>query len=105
MQDLHTQQHDQNVIKRQGGHTPGPWVEDGLYICFGEAASGVTLAKVFEATDDGVGDHANARLMAAAPDLLEALQGAIQVWEGDGTTNIGDWLANAHTAIAKATGK
>ena len=124
MQDLLKQKHDQTVTKRQGEHTPGPWkVEEDLYICFGEAASGVTLAKVFEATDDGVGDHANARLMAAAPDLLEAVESFVSDIDssylghfpkdanGMCISTEADWAElgqsynTARRAIAKATGK
>ena len=79
--------------------TPGPWKEvvDRFEMTVKDAKGEVICS---------FNDHeSNAQLIAAAPDLLEALQGAIQVWEGDGTTNIGDWLANAQTAIAKATGE
>lgn len=59
-------------------HTPGPWtVEDdggGPYIMAGkeDIVSGVAPWK----DDDKA--HANAQLIAAAPDLLEALKGLIR---------------------------
>jgi len=50
--------------------------------------------------------HANARLMAAAPDLLAALTAACAATEKyqRGETPLDPWYADAKTAIAKATG-
>lgn len=97
-------------------HTPGPWaVYDGKDVDFPgiEAQNGTVV--IFGATrqgdDGGVrGLPGNANLIAAAPELLEALQAIIQRendfnrW-GQGTL-IGDSVAdNARRAIAKATGQ
>lgn len=71
-------------------HTPGPWAQQGRYIV---APNGFTVADL-----QPMGGH-NARLVAAAPDLLEALEfvirGVPDTWEG---------VQKARAAIAKATG-
>jgi len=51
-------------------HTPGPWHVDRNQIC---NADGWALASV-PYTTGGAQDRANARLMAAAPELLDALR-------------------------------
>lgn len=48
-------------------------------------------------------NRANARLIAAAPDLLKALKAMLEVWEHGG---IYDYpIGKARAAIAKATGE
>lgn len=82
-------------------HTPGPWAyrtEDGY--CGEIVASNGTFLCAF--ADDP--SEANARLIAAAPDLLDALSvllAAVQrsVCEGSGPAQ-----DLAHAAIAKAAG-
>jgi hypothetical protein len=59
---------------------------------------------------NGTGNHlADARLIAAAPDLLEALESLLLVTlsrgESLGLDDQGPVLGKARTAIAKATGK
>jgi hypothetical protein len=51
--------------------------------------------------------EANARLIAAAPDLLAALQMVEAIWSRDQTANIDPEspLAKVRAAIAKATGE
>ena len=81
-------------------HTPGPWVARGTTVfnsgCF------------FISDCDGLGDperksmsEANARLIAAAPDLLTALQDMLD-GEGDMTA---ERVKKARAAITKATGE
>lgn len=88
-------------------HTPGPWFvaetddnegyPETVIRAMGGVA-GVSVAvdfpKIFGMRD------ANARLIAAAPDLLEALRAVVSV--ADRET---DEFDLAHAAIAKATGK
>jgi Lon protease-like protein len=53
-------------------------------------------------------DFANAHLIAAAPDLYEALADAIEAWEThneSGDAMQGCWVQDARDAIAKAEGK
>lgn len=94
-------------------HTPGPWNFhpcDAYATCFDVLCEkGYYVAT----THDGVrGDRnadANARLIAAAPDLLEALQNIAEYWNQDqNEAAMADacWHAihTARAAIAKATG-
>jgi hypothetical protein len=50
------------------------------------------------------GTEANARLIAAAPDLLEALKGMLGVWEEDPAYGHAS-AEKARAAIAKAEGE
>lgn len=77
-------------------HTPGPWRYDYAPGYCGEllAANGTTLAEFVTEPSE-----ANARLIAAAPDLLEAL---IDIAEK--STDAGA-IECARAAIAKATGE
>ena len=98
-------------------HTPGPWVVVGNLTKYVEArlvgslmqevaACGPTLA------DEGYGQQqeANARLIAAAPDLLEALRGMFAMWrsvcraQGWEPEHLAE-AVRAQAAIAKATGE
>lgn len=63
-------------------HTPGPWAHEdvGEYVqIFAPADGNLILAWVGDEPDDT--DRANAALMAAAPDLLDALESAMQFLE------------------------
>jgi hypothetical protein len=98
-------------------HSPGPWKRGNAYgaapnhaIC----ADYVVVARVVESAGIAVGegkrtpyDHgdANARLIAAAPDLLAALQNVVNsiALHGDGPELQHD-LYKARQAISRATG-
>jgi hypothetical protein len=92
-------------------HTDGPWrvLIEGNH-CFIEDANGDTVARVshpfpFTTTDDE--RDANARLIAAAPDLLEALEALREKCKADGWLLRGDMAAEmdaSSAAIAAATG-
>ena len=93
-------------------HTPGPWFAVGAQV---------------EIEDDSVPDictcdpqvmrqshldwhprtaEANARLIAAAPDLLEALEEALEDWDNDEPDFVRlEWADKARAAIAKAKGE
>jgi hypothetical protein len=47
---------------------------------------------------------ADARLIAAAPDLLAALQGLLMAVDHDKARGLGQWTDPARAAIAKAEG-
>ena len=96
----------------QAKHTPGPWVEqpepDGAFtIWAGER-------QLSEIQPDDMGDalpaEANARLIAAAPELLDALWQIVTDAEIDCDTveialgALSDIRATARAAIAKAKG-
>ncbi len=73
-------------------HTPGPWKR--------EIRSVLIPIAPYEWAEAYGGSIANARLIAAAPDLLEALKGVLRV--ADRKT---DEFDAARAAIAKAEGE
>ena len=87
-------------------HTPGPWLIDRnnktnifcIGPCIAEEDGGIPWLDVSEA---------DARLIAAAPDLLDALIDCVAVMESElkGLAVIQPELAYAKSAIAKATGE
>jgi len=91
-------------------HTPGPWEIEGHYHFGYRWISGPEhsqLAQVvwcMEYEDRSPSCEANAHLIAAAPELLEALENLLKVHEGEGGTqhHAGDM---ARAAIAKAKGE
>jgi hypothetical protein len=104
-------------------HTPGPWITSMVVVCPGGHGSPYgtftihggpldkfgtqpplatvhcNLVKEFE--NINLAAEANARLIAAAPDLLAALQRALNFKEGDYQNGQG-WEQMARAAIAKA---
>lgn len=108
-------------------YTPGPWFHDGngnvwrrdpkdLYQNGGTVAGDKPLATIHKGWHhdgaEGYPVEANARLIAAAPELLEALEGMIEVYGGKydidclpkHSTEI-ELIDFARAAIAKATGE
>lgn len=98
-------------------HTPGPWelseaeYKEGFGTYrrveqveqFGDVVASVCIRHTVNHTLNAAGD-ANARLIAAAPDLLEALKDMLDGHE-DACTGYGEGSADkARAAIAKATG-
>ena len=93
-------------------HTPGPWkvyspeITSGWGICVG--ANNDIL---FQLKGRGNKEKkiANAQLIAAAPDLLEALQEALDDWDDTHFNNEFPyriaWEDKARAAIAKALGQ
>lgn len=85
-------------------HTAGPWgamkSETGPWAVFGENGNwlATTCKKQWPSED-----KANARLIAAAPELLVALEQALEQAIFPGVT-ISDAYNNARAAVAKATG-
>lgn len=95
------------------GHTPGPWhYHSGWLSVSSDEAGENLLADVWvdDDDDDNTVAHANGRLIAAAPDMLEALR---QIAKGEGpfsydrrTRTIIDPHAEiALAAIARAEGR
>ena len=84
-------------VEQGGKHTSGPWEKAGQ-ITVGPVST-VALAQVCEGVPEW---RANARLIAATPELLEALKRMIH------PNNPEPWdvvEANARVAIAKAEGR
>lgn len=110
-------------IPTEGGHTPGPWEVCGQFVRtpfrHGEpGAAGLMIADVRFGIWPPAQHEANARLIAAAPALLEALKAADEAltqftaFESDarhimGNTNFAIVQARreqVRAALAKATG-
>ena len=91
-------------------HTPGPWYWDSDPVKgdqFGRiryqvVASGKTIAKTYYSSYEGglTNAESDTRLMAAAPEMLAALEGVLRV--ADRQT---DEFDAARDAIAKAKGE
>ena len=93
-------------------HTPGPWTANKPTRDNGRAeihAGCMLVAQAFNWMLDAEGDEqcwADARLIAAAPELLEALKALDVLFSPcvrDSTQ--ADWIDKARAAIAKATGE
>lgn len=84
-------------------HTPGPWLRLGVGDIVQQEHI-VDVAAVFCTSDDATGE-ANARLVAAAPDLLFCLKVICSHAEGDERLDARLHLAEARAAIAQATGE
>lgn len=104
-------------------HTPGPWhsetseytASDGVYECWAVCADGggdvaiVTVQRDHDSlTGDAIPDaeaEANARLIAAAPDMLKALrQITANIHPNYNPLELAHGMDLARAAIAKATG-
>ncbi len=97
-------------------HTPGPWqltVGAGATEIRGtldpEQHGGVTSPRVCRVLRADLNANANARLIAAAPDLLDALQDLFDAdmehcMMGDGKQDQIEAIAKARAAVANATG-
>ncbi len=103
-------------------HTPGPWAVSKGY----DGSLSVSATKSFRINNisagtpvicdvyphldaDGFSGEANARLIAAAPDLLEALLGMLAIDQenhqrGHDDDDVCKEVQTARAAIAKATG-
>ena len=85
-------------------HTPGSWT-------YKRIAGGydVVRGQQLIAACGGAGDYAceqaeaNARLIAPAPDLLDALKAVVSCW-GVKAIGMDDFIEDARAAIAKAEG-
>ena len=90
-------------------HTPGPWFMETWSKFNGEQVTQVSAFseygnRTMQAIVNSGNSEANARLIAAAPDLLEALKEIVSAADGDGWNQLDAGLRKARAAIAKATG-
>lgn len=84
-------------------HTPGPWkVREDYAGAQSVVSADAFLARVGPPNTEQA--EANARLIAAAPELLEALQGLLAAVEQGTLPGSGKAQDAARAAIAKATG-
>ena len=95
------------------GHTPGPWVVRERGLGYGvETQMGTTVATCWR-FNRGIADatpsmeEANARLIAAAPDLLEALERLVELGFSDRLYSDEEDVAweNVEKVIQKARGE
>lgn len=93
---------------KPNGHTPGPWE-----VCEEDGRPGVptsifapgTEQILFRSSDRKSAEAlADARLIAAAPEMLEALRGLLEAWEVGSISRMTEAELFARTIIAKATG-
>lgn len=101
-------------MKTETQHTPGPWyliderfLHDKYLVSIGEPnAGGTTVCNILSEPGDDFGKcKANARLIAAAPDLLAAVRGMIEAYDNDSIAHLEQASREARAAIAKATGE
>ena len=89
-------------------HTPGPWLHLGVGNIVQQASLTqddiVDVAAVYGTSDKATAE-ANAKLVAAAPDLLFCLKVICSHAEGDERLDARLHLEEARAAIAKATGE
>jgi hypothetical protein len=84
-------------------HTPGSWEIDDNYII--SSIDGIYY-QICKLSGRGDRTEANARLIAAAPELLAACEELLRVvYEGDWHTEVQPALDKAKVAIAKARGE
>ena len=98
----------QAITEQRAAHTPGPWIRGArlLDVCAGASVvATVACASSHPATEEQA--HANARLIAAAPDLLEALEIVSNcVPDSTSGTTLGTWeMQKVREAIRKAKGE
>jgi len=98
---------------KTSNHTPGPWTFDpksvhGMYWVKGWDNHPIAYVEHQESAVPRCYHDANARLISAAPDLLEALQGIVRQAEiafiDGGRNGYAEIEKKARTAIAKAIG-
>lgn len=102
-----TVQRQQEWEEQMSKHTPGPWKTNGdPYVSTHNGRQSIAFTDVRGIS--GVESRANARLIAAAPDLLDALNvmlGSIHPYREDGTPTIPEATIDiVNAAIEKATG-
>ena len=87
-------------------HTPGPWRADAwnFHSRTTVRAGDETIAECHGHGRDRHQCEADARVIAAAPDLLEALEDALDLIESISPVE-GDTVRKARAAIAAATGE
>lgn len=78
-------------------HTPGPWDNDNNVIWGGKNDNIIAVSASFKYKEG----EANAKLIAAAPDLLKELRNMVESWDDDCFIDVE--IDKARAAIKKAT--
>jgi hypothetical protein len=91
-------------MSNETSYTPGPWVAQGSLVMEpgGEFVTGCVLGGVLRGDEEE--DYATARLIAAAPDLLEACEAVIKSMQTESPTPE-EAISLCVRAIAKAKGE
>ena len=89
-------------------HTPGPWITDGKavfakgaessVVCYAERNTPQSASIPFDAAES------NARLIAAAPEMLEALEAACK-WAMTMQYGSAPWLDDAEKLVIRCGGR
>lgn len=99
------------VTAARESHTPGPWIVvapegQAIRVCSGERPEDLTIGYV---TGHGSDSFADASLIAAAPDLLAALErlehSYMLLSTGKPVRDMAETLGEVHHALKKARGK
>lgn len=106
------QQSEKDAIRERGECTPGEWrteaVSDAVRIVVGTSRQKIVLARLNPPQLPERETHANARVMAAAKDLVEACKYVVE-WFDEWSVEIGaaeeTLLDSVKAAITKAEGK
>lgn len=83
-------------------HTPGPWSVGGPYDHMLMTARGELIASTALMSKN---HKADARLIAAAPDLLAALESITEHFRANGDPTASDLMSAGRAAIARARGE
>lgn len=116
-----------NESRTETGHTPGPWevqklnhADGDLWLQIGHNGwgpiTGISGDEVKEPyckpvagmkylTTSESEQWANARLIAAAPELYQAAKWLVDIWDAEHWTNESDTIKAVRNAIAKAEGR
>lgn len=86
-------------------HTPGPWFADSSFVGARSIDRFIIKCSSKDLPDGVAEAEANARLIAAAPDLADALRWALDQIEDDLDPDHQAALAAARAALAAATGE
>lgn len=90
-------------------HTPGDWrteaVSDAVRVVVGEGRKKIILARLSPRQLPEQETHANARVMAIAPELLEVCTHLSNIPLTEIHPDYHPWFKAMHAAIAKAEGR
>ena len=96
-------------INLKAWHTPAPWKVcriENVKATYIQTSAGYIIAQVSDSHSDSEKHEGNARLIAAAPALLEALEGLLQwadEYERAGCAEVSErWRIRARDAIKQA---
>jgi hypothetical protein len=94
-------------LKQIAKHTPGPWEfgtpgDGGRVNVYADSTMSLRICRVDSGQDIGIDAAANAKLIAAAPDLAEALRAILEFDSMDYSMHIRGMQKIARAALAKA---